>query len=105
MSNRSTGEVKPDDGSHHGWVEYRSEEAEPPSVAVASAIAEFNGKPATETDIQLYDYVDPDALDALFEDRHDGNPRGAGTIRFAVDGATVVVSPETIRVFDNCAEC
>lgn len=42
-----------------------------PSLAAIQAVAAFRGREPTETADNLYDHVDPDALDALV-----GNPAG-----------------------------
>ena len=101
MRKGSTGEFGSRTGSRRGWVEYSRSNDEPASVAVASALARFTDDVVTATETCLYDHVDPDALDALFADRHDGTPRGFGEVRFAIDGATVVVRPDSVRVFDG----
>ena len=88
-------------GGRRGWVEYSRSNDEPLSVTVASALARFSDESVTSTKTCLYDHVDPDALDALFADRHDGTPRGSGEVRFAIDQATVVVRPDSVRVFDG----
>ncbi|WP_458189926.1 HalOD1 output domain-containing protein [Haladaptatus sp. NG-WS-4] len=40
----------------------------PPSECVAAALAEVVGRPPTRLELRLYDYVEPDALDALLTD-------------------------------------
>ncbi|WP_343195779.1 HalOD1 output domain-containing protein [Halovivax sp.] len=84
-------------------MEYSRSTGESPSVAVASALARFYDEAAADRIPRLYDYVDPDGLDALFADRPDGTPRGSGEVRFTVEDATVVVRPETVRVFENAS--
>lgn len=39
----------------------------PPSIAIISAIAELENANPTEIDITLYEEVDPEALDTLFD--------------------------------------
>jgi hypothetical protein len=39
----------------------------------------------------LYDSVDPDALDAIFDDKHDGTPRNEGRVVFTAQGCEVIV--------------
>ncbi len=97
MTDASTADCDPSGPGVKGWVEYSRSTDEPISVAVARALAQFEGADSTVT--PLYEYVDPDALDALFADRSDGTPRRTGTVRFATESATVVVRPETVRVF------
>ncbi len=64
-----------------------------------AALAEFYGEDVTEMTTRLYDYVDPEALDALFADRYTAGPRPNGRVRFDVDDATVVVRPGSVRVY------
>ncbi|WP_247731292.1 HalOD1 output domain-containing protein [Halovivax limisalsi] len=83
-----------------GRTEYRRSTDEPVSVAVATALARFEGTSPTGTGASLYEHVDPDALDALFADRADGTSRRPGTVRFTTASATVVVEPDVVRVFE-----
>lgn len=53
------------------------------SSAVLAAVAEREGVEPAELDRPLFDAIDPDALDALFE-------RGSGRVRFTYLGYTVV---------------
>ena len=82
-----------------GEVRYDRGDNEPTSVAVASALAEYHGDDVTDASTLLYEYVDPEALDALFADRYDGESRRMGCVRFTVESATVVVTPERVRVY------
>lgn len=100
MSKRSTGEFESRNGSRRGRVEYSRTESERPSVAVANALATYSDEDVTATSSQLYDYVDPEALDALFADRYDGASRSDGVVRFRVDDLTVVVGPATVEVYE-----
>jgi hypothetical protein len=47
---------------------HRTADGERPSMAVVRAMADAGDEPPTEMSTQLYDHVDPDALDALFDD-------------------------------------
>lgn len=58
------------------------------SVGVISAIAERRGVEPT-TLPPLYEWIDPDALDALFEPTRSG--RRGGRISFTYDGHDVVI--------------
>ncbi len=57
-------------------VQYEYEADEPPSIAVTMALAQYRGEDATQMSTHLYDYVDPEALDAIVDgsgraiDRH-----------------------------------
>ncbi|SFB68602.1 hypothetical protein SAMN05444422_101164 [Halobiforma haloterrestris] len=80
-------------------VRYERTEGEPPSVATATALARFRDEDVTNTSTRLYDYVDPEALDALFR-TDDGleRDRGVSLVSFDVDGATVRVWPDRVEV-------
>ncbi|NHN47014.1 hypothetical protein G9464_05310 [Halostella sp. JP-L12] len=62
---------------------------EPPSVAVARALAAVRAEFPHETTPQLYDYVDPDALDAMFAEW--GSHAETTKVEFDVEERTVVV--------------
>jgi hypothetical protein len=40
----------------------------------------------------LYDYIDPEALDTLFESLNDGSSRAGGRVSFAFSGYQVTVT-------------
>ena len=71
--------------------EYRYDSApdEPPSVTVARAIGAMRAEHPYRTTPQLYDYVDPDALDSLFDEW--GSHAETTTVEFSVAEYTVVV--------------
>ena len=52
------------------------------STAVIDAVAEAADVEPAELGTSLYDHVDPDALDNIFSDRHNGMPRGSGHVAF-----------------------
>jgi hypothetical protein len=60
-------------------------------TAVAFAVSDATGMPVTDMDIVLHDYVDPDALHALFAPRDDGTPRPPGRVSFEVGDCEVTV--------------
>ncbi|GAB3019106.1 HalOD1 output domain-containing protein [Natronobiforma cellulositropha] len=99
MSRQSTGGCAFGNGGQRHRVRYGREQGEPPSVAVATALADYHGEDVRATSTHLYDYVDPEALDALFADRYDGTTRADGQIRFQVHGVTVVVRAESVVVY------
>ena len=68
---------------------YDWSEAEGVATAVVEAIAETTG--AGVTAFALSEYVDPDALNALFRPRPNGAPRATGRVSFPVEGHRVVV--------------
>ncbi|MEY7850513.1 HalOD1 output domain-containing protein [Natrarchaeobius sp. A-rgal3] len=78
-------------------VQYEYESDEPPSIAVTMALAQYRGEDVTRTSTHLYDYVDPEALDALFDGSRDGD-RSAHRVEFEVEGATVVVGQTGVTV-------
>ncbi|WP_254767667.1 HalOD1 output domain-containing protein [Salinilacihabitans rarus] len=67
-----------------------------PSYAVVEAVADAEGVPPKELcppEYQaLHEVVDPQALDALFADRHDGTPRANGRVTFTFCGYRVTVT-------------
>lgn len=60
-------------------------------TTVVDAISEATGVPVWEMDAELNDHLDPDALDELFADRHDGTPREGGMLVFSMAGCEVRV--------------
>ena len=82
-------------------IRYDRDEKQPPSVAVATALAEYHGDDVTDTSTLLYEYVDPEALDSLFANRYDGKPRNVGQVQFDVDDVTVVVTPDRVCVYSS----
>jgi hypothetical protein len=79
-------------------VRYERRAEEPPSIAAATALARYRGDDVTAASTQLYDYVDPDALDALFAETNRGVARASGIVEFEVDDATVTVRPDRVEV-------
>jgi hypothetical protein len=60
------------------------------SVVVVDAVkAVLDESPATVG--TLYDVIDPDALDSLFEPKADGTPRAGGTVEFTLADCEVTV--------------
>lgn len=70
----------------------------PVSFDVIAAIADAEGVDPVEIEPPeyqpLYEVVNPEALDALFETRENGMPRTAGRIEFPYCGYHVVVSSD-----------
>lgn len=66
--------------------------------AVIEAVAE--AKDVEETAFEpLYEVIDPDALEGLFERRRDGTPRTRGRLVFTLAGCEVVVhADEAVEV-------
>lgn len=67
------------------------EPAEPLSSIVVDAVAEAAGMDPANLGTSLYEQIDPDALDNLFSDRHNGMPRGSGHVVFTLLGYEVTV--------------
>lgn len=85
-------------------VEYSFEDDETASDAVVAAVAARTNSDPLEID-PLYEHVDPDALDALFE------PRGTDTARpddvrieFQMSGFQVTVTADSVAVEDSRAK-
>ena len=68
----------------------RTAETEPVSQTVVLAVADATGDDPMELP-PLYDTVDPDALNRLFEDRTDGTERLGGSFEFAYADCDVTV--------------
>ena len=79
-------------------VQYERRAGEPPSIAVATALARYNDEDVTAASTQLYDYVDPEALDALFEETRTGADRSVTVLEFDAEGTTVAVRPDCVTV-------
>lgn len=67
---------------------YEAETAEPPSVAVSRALAEVRGESPCSSTPQLYEYIDPDALESLIASRQS---RDGSTVTFRYDSHWVTV--------------
>ncbi|WP_049922466.1 HalOD1 output domain-containing protein [Halopiger djelfimassiliensis] len=80
-------------------VRYERTEDEPPSIAVATALAHYRDEEVTAASTRLYDYIDPEALDALFAESGRSGARSADLVEFDVDEATVAVRPGRVDVF------
>lgn len=61
------------------------------STTLVHAISDVSGIDVTDTGFTLNDFVDPDALDRLFESKADGTPRTNGSLSLAVLGCQVVI--------------
>jgi hypothetical protein len=82
----STGFKRGGIGADH---RYEAETAEPPSVTVSRALADVRGESPCSSTPQLYEYIDPDALDALFAEW--GSPDATTTVEIKVGRYAVVV--------------
>ena len=77
---------------------YEPSPDEPLSIAAATALARFRDEQVTAASTRLYEYVDPEALDALFADTCDGASRSTGTVEFEADGLVMTIAPDCIEV-------
>ncbi|WP_276300586.1 HalOD1 output domain-containing protein [Halorussus lipolyticus] len=69
----------------HGITESETYDRDRPlSAAVVDAVADAADVDPAEIGTPLYDQIDPDALDNLFSDRHNGMPRGSGHVVFSL---------------------
>ncbi|WP_168215905.1 HalOD1 output domain-containing protein [Halorussus ruber] len=69
----------------HGITESETYDRDQPlSAAVVDAVADAAGVDPAEIGTPLYEKIDPDALDNLFSDRHNGMPRGSGHVVFSL---------------------
>jgi hypothetical protein len=73
------------------------------TTTLAHALSDVSGIDVTDTGFTLNDHVDPDALDALFKPKADGEPRTDSQLTFAVgsyqvtvysDGQIAIVPPQ-----------
>ncbi|WP_162224419.1 HalOD1 output domain-containing protein [Halorussus amylolyticus] len=77
--------------STESTLRYDVADGERVSEAVIAAVADAANADPARMD-PLADFVDPDALDAIFADRYDGTPRIGGTTRFPFSGYEVEVT-------------
>lgn len=81
-------------------VQHDMEGDRPLSTTLITALADVADVDPLATQQLLYDVLDPDALNALFEPRRDGTPRPNGSVSFSIYGHNVVVESDgqiTIR--------
>lgn len=73
-----------------------------PGMAVVEAVADASGVEPMEVTPRLSDVVDPDALERLFAESHDGRSRSDGAVCFGMGRWTVQIDwDETVvSVFD-----
>lgn len=97
-------EISPDGGNSENshsedfqTLTYEIGRDKSPSDAVVRAVAEFTHTPPLDLD-PLYDTVDPDHLDALFEGTSDDTVRTDRTFTFTFAGCVVSVTADEISV-------
>ena len=81
------------DGDLSYRVRIEADRGELFDAVVSKAIADAKGMDPTEVSFQLYDHIDPDALEELF-DHSNRKPDVAWEIEFSVDELDVVVSSD-----------
>lgn len=60
-------------------------------VTVVRAVADAKGIDERELTTGLYDVINPEALERLFEDKGNGMPRRGGRVVFMMEGCEVTV--------------
>lgn len=74
-----------------GYKAYRiADGTDEASTRVIRGVNEIIGRDA-ETQMWLYNSIDPDALDSIFESKYDGTTRPEGTIVFTARGCEIEV--------------
>ena len=71
---------------------------EPLSIAAATALAEYHGEDVMTASTQLYEFIDPEALDALCAETCTGSRRSTGVVEFEADGVRMTIEPDCIEV-------
>lgn len=66
---------------------------EAPSTKVIEEVADREGVDPTALETPLYDCIDPDALDAVFQRGRNGPGAASGRVEFEYHGYRVVVEP------------
>jgi len=61
------------------------------TTTLAHAISDVTGIDVTDTGFTLNDYVDPDAMDKLFQPKADGTQRTNGSLNLTILGCPVVI--------------
>ncbi len=63
-------------------------------MAVVEAISEAIGTDLAQTETRLYDVVDPDGLEQVFQKKANGSRRLGGELRFSLLECEVIVHSE-----------
>lgn len=77
-------------------VRYEPDADEPLSIAVATALSQYHDEDVMSASTCLYEYVDPDAIDALFADT--APHRSTTTIEITADELSMTICPDCIEV-------
>ena len=86
-------ESLPDDSNPlHFETEYAGR---PPSIAIVEAIAAIEDVTPTDVEFTLYEQLDPEALDTLFDEQNDPEETEADVVaEFHIDDYTVQVTAD-----------
>ena len=79
-------------------IRYEPSPDEPLSIAAATALAEYHDEDVTAATTQLYDFIDPESLDALFADTQSGVVRSSGMVEFQAQGIQMTIEADRIKV-------
>lgn len=92
MANTRTthGRTETQNGATEHYAYHDSESAAKLSTTVIHALADVMGTDVTDTSFQLYDNIDPDALDRIFSDT-ERSPSTASHLAFTVNNYQVTV--------------
>lgn len=91
----NTGQARPAPGQRQPTTYYVNHRFGGPaelSTTLVHALSNLAGVDVTETESTLFDHVDPDALNALFEPKPDGTPRTDASLGFTMWGYQVTVT-------------
>ncbi|MFC7154585.1 HalOD1 output domain-containing protein [Halomarina halobia] len=102
MSIRSVEQYISDDdtGVIRGRASVDWASSDPVIDAVIDALVEVTGTDATDLD-PLFEYVDPDALTALFQPTSNATPPAVTAMQFAYDEYAVVVTADEVFVIEH----
>lgn len=95
----------PDDLGDRYSFTYPVDDSYPPAMAVIEAVSWVKGEDAAKLE-PLENYIDTEALDALFEKKHHGNLRRSSSredlkgpqVSFEYEGFTVTLQPENVFI-------
>lgn len=73
-------------------------------MAAIQGIADVHGVEPADLNARLYDYIDPDALDALFAPVGDEMQRDVGHVEFTMLGCSVVVHADGAVVVERTTD-
>lgn len=93
MTNKETTTIeRAESFDRDGRAAYRVRDDEQSlATTLVTAVAELTDCDLTDEEYTLYDAVDPEALEKLFSDRHDGSPRTGGHVAFELRGCRIEV--------------